>query len=241
MLRARGWLWLLALSVGCVFFGVPAMAQGQPEEEAHGIFARSAETVQWSEELRTIVLTHPQAKIRDTLNTLILTQVVLLAFDDDIALGGDGEATILLMPVDGAGVQIVLNIKPSLLDGGTPTAEQYRVVFHEYVHIEQLFAGSPAEYFFARDGSLPCDEAEAMTVFRNEVDAYCQECQLAVEMGWPTDDPLCSAYVSGGAPALARTLAAALASRGCFVQHRVQLESYAQSLSSSSLVLPSPR
>ena len=139
MLRARGWLWLLALSVGCVFFGVPAMAQGQPEEEAHGIFARSAETVQWSEELRTIVLTHPQAKIRDTLNTLILTQVVLLAFDDDIALGGDSEATILLMPVDGAGVQIVLNIKPSLLDGGTPTAEQYRVVFHEYVHIEQLF------------------------------------------------------------------------------------------------------
>lgn len=233
MRHKRGWLWLLVFTIGFVFFDVPMTARAQSAEDARGVFVRTPETIRWSEQLRDIVLSHPREEVSETLNTMILEGVVVLAFDTDIVLGGDGDATVLLIPVDNSGVRIVLNISSLLLASSAERSDQYRAVYHAYLLLDKLLAGAPAEHFFARESSVPCAEDDALTIFRNEVDAYCQECQLARDMGWPTDDALCAAYVTGGSAALARVLAADLVRRPCFSQHEARIDSYTESLARS--------
>ncbi|MFH1171922.1 MAG: hypothetical protein V1778_05315 [bacterium] len=194
MRRTRGWL--------LQWFGLLLLSSPP------GTVRATPPGVNWSIRLQHAIVSHPCEGVRDTLNTLIINGDVLLNFEEGLAGAGSGDATIFLAAIDGGDIRPVLNVSPSVLDDAVDDTYRYRVLWHEYVLLRKLLLGqTSAEYFSLKERGTIYTEEELRTVFVNEVDATCAECQLAISKNWPIQDSLCAAFLADGKRGVRRELA----------------------------------
>lgn len=171
----------------------------------HFTAADETETVVRAREaLRILVQTHPDERVRENLNRLIVTRTVLINLDENTLRNTPDVAAIIALPVDGH-LHLILCVSPSALLGSEyATEDRQMIILHETIHAQQVLEGGLPIEALAPAELEHEDEAYLTRHVVSEVEAYAQECEFARRINATERLSLCVAYEQDGMPGLRR-------------------------------------
>ncbi len=154
--------------------------------------------------LHSFIAHHPRTEIRHDLDQLIKTGKVAINFQEGV-FSNHMLATAYVTQVEGHGLMPSLHLNPAYIaDPNVDTRYKQLVIFHEYIHLDQMLRGrAPLATFkpklATKDGKPPSISAEdAVTLLRAEIEAYQAECELGKEIGYTEEPEFCKTLVKDG-------------------------------------------
>lgn len=218
-------IWLIVIALCAITITVISKKSAQGNDLVTATPSASADpTRDWGKAslaLEKLVKTHPHKDVRVKFNKLIEDNVVFLNFQENLAMGGEGLATVTWIRTPTHGIVLTFSVGVSDLLGkrDSRTFKQL-VLYHEYIHVDQQLSGRyPKRLAFGRRSDVPFSEKEIRIHFASEVEAYEAECKLAIKIDAAHELDLCQAYASGGLRKMKILLAARLSRLTMFNIH----------------------
>lgn len=182
--------------------------------------------------LERLVKTHPSPKINTELKGMIERHEVFLNFEESMLESSHAFATIQFIKTPTHGIILTLIVSANgLFDQAISDHFKQLVIYHEYIHVEQLRDGRiPQHQLYARRIDVPVGTSEMRAIFHMESEAYTEECKLAVSLKWEHEFALCESYANGGPAVMRSFLASEYAQLPMYRQHAVLLKSLAVNL-----------